>query len=147
MHLDIRMLDIPERRPTRPVDASIAMINIVFLLLLFFIAVGTVKLPEPEGLEPPESSLLRQSGSTDRALYVQRNGELIYLGKKTTTEKFVARFMQSSASKRIAGNKVKMVRVISDRQLEARRSINILSALEKAGLRNLIIVTRRKQLQ
>ncbi len=141
------MLDIPVQEPARPVDASIAMINIVFLLLLFFIAVGTVKQPEPEGLEPPESSLLRQSGSTDRALYVQRDGELIYLGEKTTTENFVARFMQSSVSKGIAGNNVKIVRVISDRRLEARRLINILSTLEKAGLRNLIIVTRRKPLQ
>lgn len=68
-------IDMPKRRPRS--ESIIPMINVVFLLLVFFLLTAQLSPPEPFALTPPDSA--SDLPSQDRGvLYVSAEGELAY---------------------------------------------------------------------
>lgn len=66
---------MPRRRPRG--EAIIPMINVVFLLLVFFLLTAQLSPPEPFDLTPPDSA--SDLPTRDRGvLYVSASGELAY---------------------------------------------------------------------
>jgi len=59
------------------------MINVVFLLLVFFMVAGSVESPKPFPVLPPESSQQRESLAS-RVLYVGLDGALALDGEAMT---------------------------------------------------------------
>ena len=63
--------------PAAPSDVSlIPMINVVFLLLVFFLIAGTVRAPEPLEATPPESSRTAAAPRAERTLHLAADGTL-----------------------------------------------------------------------
>ena len=135
------VIKLPEARKAPPLDASIAMINIVFLLLLFFIVSGTVNTPEPENFELTESEMLRRSGTSTDALYVHRSGDMIYQGEVVTVDSFAG---LQDQNRNQDGPLQSVVQVFADRRLSAQKLMSLLNNLESAGLENLVVVTKRR---
>ncbi|SIS77895.1 biopolymer transporter ExbD [Paracoccus saliphilus] len=74
-------IDMPPRRPKG--ESIIPMINVVFLLLIFFLLTAQVTQAPPFELEPPESEaeISARDGDEERdrnVLYVSTSGELVY---------------------------------------------------------------------
>lgn len=116
--------------PRKPRNTTIALINVVFLLLIFFLIAGTVAPPldpevrlvstdELEGREPPDALVLRADGS------------LNYRGVPTD----VARFM--------ANHGPEPVRIVPDRAATGLRLIEVTGALRRQGAPSVILVTEQ----
>lgn len=72
-------IDMPPRRPKG--ESIIPMINVVFLLLIFFLLTAQVTQAPPFELETPESQADISAQEAERdpnVLYVSRNGLLVY---------------------------------------------------------------------
>lgn len=74
-------IDMPPRRPRG--ESIIPMINVVFLLLIFFLLTAQITQSPPFELEPPESEaeISAQEGGEQRepdVLYVSATGQLAY---------------------------------------------------------------------
>ena len=68
-------IDMPKRRPRG--ESIIPMINVVFLLLVFFLLTAQLSPPEPFDLTPPDSA--SDLPSQDRGvLFVSAEGDLAY---------------------------------------------------------------------
>lgn len=68
-------IDLPPRKP--PVESIIPMINVVFLLLIFFLLTAQIAPPTPFVLEPPVSK--SDVPALDRdVLYLSATGEMAY---------------------------------------------------------------------
>ncbi len=65
----------PAKHPRR--ESVVPMINVVFLLLIFFLMTAQISPPEPFEVNPPESSA-KAPADGDRILYVSAEGELAY---------------------------------------------------------------------
>lgn len=69
-------IERPSRSPTS--DASlIPMINVVFLLLVFFMVAGTVRPSEPLEVTPPESARFADAPVARRTLHLAADGTLV----------------------------------------------------------------------
>ncbi|SOH93802.1 biopolymer transport protein ExbD [Monaibacterium marinum] len=120
----------PRSRP----ESTIALINIVFLMLIFFMVAGTlappldarVSLVETENLDgraPPDATVLTSDGT------------LSYRGAPTTTQEIIARAAAESAE--VA------VRIVVDRAVAATTLMEHAASLRAAGAQQVWIITER----
>lgn len=66
----------PQHRRT-PRENIVPMINVVFLLLIFFLMTAQIAPPEPFDLTPPETSEGETARQSD-TLYISADGDLAY---------------------------------------------------------------------
>ena len=53
----------PGARPRRPRESAVPMINIVFLLLIFFLMTATIAPPAPFAVTPPAAERAGETGA------------------------------------------------------------------------------------
>ena len=113
----------PQREPT------IALINIVFLMLVFFMVAGTLSQP----LDP--ALTLVQTRSPPRALVVYPDGRLTYEGQAQSD---AATFVGS-----LSEEEREVVRLVPDRTLSAVTLVTLTRDLRTAGAQRVVLVTQR----
>ena len=115
-------------------EPTIALINIVFLMLIFFMAAATLAPPLDGDLRLVRTADLEGRAPPD-ALVVHADGRLVYRGE---TLPDAAAFMDRAESAE-AGE----VRVVPDAELPAHALIRLGSALRRAGAGQVVMVTER----
>lgn len=117
-----------EREPT------IALINIVFLMLIFFLVAGQLARPLDPGLDLVRVADLDGASPPD-ALVLHPDGRMAYRGADVEgAEAFVAELSEEARA---------VVRVLPDRDLPAAKLVETGRALRAAGAARVVIVTAR----
>ncbi|SDW98182.1 outer membrane transport energization protein ExbD [Ruegeria halocynthiae] len=112
----------PPRRPHT--ESIVPMINVVFLLLIFFLMTSNLARPEPFDVTPPAATSDTEP-EVEHVLYVDKSGKTSFEGAEG-----VAALTAISALS--ATNQVIQVR--ADAELEARVLAGLLQKLVAAGL-------------
>ena len=121
-------------RPRRKRDSTIPLINVVFLMLVFFLVAGSVAQPLDPNLNLVKTADLDQSSPPD-AIVVGPDGALSYLGEPVgDADAFLARPDQSETT---------VVRIVPDRDLPAAKLVELGASLRAAGAERVLIVTER----
>ncbi|MEM9240255.1 MAG: biopolymer transporter ExbD [Pseudomonadota bacterium] len=115
-------------------EPTIALINIVFLMLIFFLVAGTLAQPLEGDLELVETSDLEGREPPD-ALVLHADGRLSYRGEPQAN---IVQFL----SGRLEDDLVQ-VRIVPDRNAEADELVDISRALREGGAQEVVIVTER----
>jgi biopolymer transport protein ExbD len=118
----------PQREPT------IALINIVFLMLVFFMVAGTLAQPLDPDLKLVETRALEGVAPPD-ALVVYPDGRISYQGKDQAG---AASFIASLSDEDRA-----VVRLVPDRALPAATLVALTRDLRAAGAQRVMLVTQR----
>ena len=122
------------KRQSNRREPTIALINIVFLMLVFFMVAGTLARPLD-----PDLTLVRTVDLEGRAppdtLVVHQNGRLSYRGEDMAS---ATAFFEARPED--AGN---VVRLVPDAELSARTLVNLANELRAAGAERVVIVTER----
>ncbi|WP_424985207.1 ExbD/TolR family protein [Microbulbifer sp. S227A] len=116
--------------PRKPRDATIAMINVIFLMLIFFLIAGTVAPPLDPDLALVDTAGLEGREPPD-ALVLHRDGSLSFRGDATTPETYMARHVPGP------------VRIVPDRAVSGPRLIEVTGQLRRLGAPSVILVTER----
>jgi len=116
----------------RKTEGTIALINVVFLMLIFFLIAGTLTPPLDPEVSLAEARLAEGAEPPD-ALFATASGELRARGRTVTIESFMAALEEASAD----GS----VKLAADRNLPAVDLIDIVAALKAAGAQSVHIVT------
>lgn len=114
---------------------TIPIINIVFLLLIFFIVTGTLKNTDVIPIDAP----LSKSGEevfTDPIEILIGENEIIY-DLELVSEKELGLRLQSSLK---LDAKIEIM-LKADADLEAKRLVDVLKVVRKAGVTNLYLIT------
>jgi biopolymer transport protein ExbD len=118
---------VPRRKP----EPVIALINVVFLMLIFFLVAGTVAPPLDSDLTLATGDDLEGRAPPD-ALVLLADGSLLFRGAATDPAAYVAeRGMDAVA------------RLVPDRAAEASRLMEITLALRAAGAPSVMVVAER----
>ncbi|UWS78915.1 ExbD/TolR family protein [Pseudophaeobacter sp. TrK17] len=120
------------RRPRigRKRDSTITLINVVFLMLIFFLIAGTVAPPLDSNLQLVETSGLEGREPPD-ALVLHQDGRLSFRGAVTDPQTYMA------------DHGAKPVRIVPDRAVPGARLIEVTGALRRLGAPGVFLVTVR----
>ncbi len=122
----------PRRKSAR--EPTIALINIVFLMLVFFLVAGAVAQPLDPELKLVRTGALEGAAPPD-ALVVHPDGRLSFRGSEiASVDAFLSDFEAEAGA---------TVRVVPDRNLPAALLVEIGAALNAAGADRVMIVTER----
>lgn len=125
---------IQRRRTRKESEPTIALINVVFLMLIFFLVAGTVARPLDSGLRLVSTEGIAGRAPSD-ALVIHADGRLTWRGDDVASpEDFVA---EQAAEARA------LLRIVPDRDLPAADLVRIGRALRQAGAERVMIVTEK----
>lgn len=133
------MLRLPPQASGSPVEPTLALINVVFLLLLFFVVTGTIVYRHDQSIDPPTSFLLNPGRAPADAIYIDAAGTLAFRGEPRDAAG-VARLLLAGGGN---GAVARTVQVVADRRLKARTLLGVIRNLKDHGIQSLSIVTVR----
>lgn len=116
--------------PRKSRDTTIPLINIVFLMLIFFLIAGQVAPPLDRDLRLVDTAGLEGRAPPD-ALVLRADGSLAFRGTPTDP----ARYM--------ADHGAGPVRVVPDRDVAGARLVELAGELRRLGAGSVILVTER----
>lgn len=132
--------------PRTRTDNTIALINVVFLMLIFFLFAGSVEPNDARKITPPEVTVEREKTDTGGALVIDADGRITRRGAEIAPEELaeaLAAEAVSAAPSADAPGAAEPLRVVADRALPARRLNEVLAAARAAGLGPVALVARR----
>lgn len=121
---------IPQPPPRKQRDSTIPLINVVFLMLVFFLIAGTVAAPLDPDLSLVQTRDLEGRDPPD-ALVLHADGRLTFRGQAVTPEDYLA--VQETG----------VTRIVPDRDVAATRLMEVTGALRRAGAETVILVAER----
>ncbi|WP_223422193.1 ExbD/TolR family protein [Tateyamaria pelophila] len=116
--------------PRRPRDTTIALINVVFLMLIFFLVAGTVAPPLDPDLALVETSDLEGREPPD-ALVLRADGTLSFRGVTTDPQTYMV------------DHDTGPVRIVPDRNVSGARLVEVTGILRRLGAPSVRLVTER----
>ena len=111
----------------------VPMINIIFLLLIFFLLSGTLSQRPPFEVDPVATTLQPPAEVPSDGLFVSAQGDLFFRGQ----------IISLAALPNVAVGNNDTLEVLVDRRLPGRTLFPILEALAKSGYQKIQIVTER----
>ena len=129
------------RRPERPFEGEniLPLINVVFLLLIFFLLAGQMKPPEIIAVEPPESVSEAKPRSHAGQLLISADGRLA-LGEDELND---AELFEK-VSVLVEENPGIVLRLKADRVVDAARAIDVMTILHRAGVEKVTLMTEQR---
>ena len=124
------------KRPRNNEERILPLINVVFLLLIFFMLAGRLSASDPFGITPPGSESQALPDPQEIMLLVGRNGELAVDGEVVSPEQ-----MQQIIAARFAGDISTNLRLKADARAEAVLIVGIMENLRDAGVEKLELLT------
>lgn len=121
--------------PRRRSEPMIALINIVFLMLIFFLVAAAIAPPLDRGVALVRADRVEGRAPPDAAV-IRADGTLVYRSAEIGSEAYLAARLSESAD-RVA------LRLVPDRDLPAARLVAIAADLRRAGADEVWIVTER----
>jgi biopolymer transport protein ExbD len=112
-------------------------INIIFLILLFFLINGTITETPQQDILPPITIRSEAGSAPHNGLYVDQSGRLFFQNRQVTEAEFVV----TALSRRSTAPRPQLI--VVDRRLPAVAMIDLVSSLESAGMSDLSLLTIR----
>ena len=114
-------------------ERVLPLINVVFILLIFFLLAGRLSAMDPFRVEAPRSLGGEPIGGHDMVVHVGADGRLAFDGSVLDEAELRAAIAQRVTSGTL--------RIKADGQVEARRVIAVMEILREAGIERLELLT------
>lgn len=114
----------------------VPLINIVFLLLIFFMLTGHLAAPEPFVIDPPESAAESDSGDRTAMVLVSENGRVALDGEELD----MAQLSAAIAGKLKATPDLRL-HLKADGGADAGEVVSVMETLRSAGIAKLTLLT------
>ncbi|MEJ8474373.1 ExbD/TolR family protein [Roseibium algae] len=134
----------------RKSENTISLINIVFLMLIFFLIAGQLAPPMDSEVDLIDSTETDPVPPPD-ALVAREDGSLHYRGNPITVEAYLANAPGSDASETSGETSQGStpsnipVRLVADKDMAAKTLVDIVGQLQSAGAGKVTVVTMRSQ--
>ncbi|MEM9637715.1 MAG: biopolymer transporter ExbD [Pseudomonadota bacterium] len=127
-------MDLSEPPKRRRTESIVPMINVVFLLLIFFLMTSQLATPQPFDVTPPEAST-ESDAEAEPVLFVNESGRMSIDGEEGDA---------ALASLTARSDETTVIQLHADANLEAVQLARILRDLGEAGLSQVELVVSPK---
>lgn len=114
----------------------IPLINIVFLLLVFFLLAGTLTPRPPFELQAVPAGESPHADVPEGALYISPSGAMFYQGR-------VVRLAELEGAARAGHERSKPLEILMDRRLKAETLFPVMETLARAGITKVRLLSER----
>jgi len=128
----------PPTEGSRTELSVVPLVNVVFLLLIFFMLVGQVSSPEPLDIDPPRSVSGREDSGRAVKVLLTRDGQIAVQSVVLPAAALSERVGGILADQPDAEFQVK-----ADARVEAVRMIEVMESLRAAGVERLTLLTEQ----
>ena len=126
------------REPDRH-ERLIPMINLVFLILTFFLIAGTIRAADPLQVEPASAQSAGTLDPRDPVLYVDAEGTIAFAGERVSLDVIVSLIKLA-----LDGDPGATLQIKADRATKAHVILPMLAQLQAAGITSVQLVTLLK---
>ena len=133
---------LPPQPATPPADWQLQLINIVFLLLLFFVTNGTISNIQDMTIELPSTVATAGGGGVGDAAHIDAKGVLKFKGKPATAPGIAAIWFAAEGTSPPRSHRAPF-QIVADKRLPATSLLIRLQEFKAAGFENLSIITIR----
>ena len=129
-------MHFPDRRPDQTEERILPLINVVFLLLIFFMIAGSLSVTEPFDLEPPASRGEGEHEPDSLMILLGQDGQLALkneLIEEVALLERLARELKDKPDTRIT--------LKADNRLPANQLVRFTQTLYEAGVKKLHLLT------
>ena len=123
-------------RPRNDEERVLPLINVVFLLLIFFMLAGKLSTFDPFKVAPPRSLSQGQAEMQDAVVLVAADGRLALDGVIMAESA-----LKAALAERMAGADAPRVRLKADGRAEAAGVVAVMELLREAGVERLKLLT------
>tara|TARA_R110000824_G_scaffold399843_1_gene606042 strand:+ start:129677 stop:130081 length:405 start_codon:yes stop_codon:yes gene_type:complete len=132
------MIDFDEPRQRPPYETMVPLINVVFLLLIFFLLAGTMEPAEPVPVDLPAGQIDDKNSRLPATLYLEKDG-FVWFGENMAPPELsgvlVKGFLKDEGTDRVA--------IKADQEAPADALLTLMEALRKAGVKEVTIQTEQ----
>ena len=114
----------------------IPLVNIVFLLLIFFMLAGQLTTPELFRIEPPFSDSRTRGSTSDTLILLSPTGELGVDGKPVTVEQ-----LRDIVAVWLTADPATVVKLKADASMDSHKVIELSESLRDQGVSRLLLLT------
>lgn len=126
-----------EKRPERELVNITPLIDVVFILLVFFMLAGAIERPETLEVSPPSSESELSSDVEDVVILVSKEGSVAFQGRQMMNDAELVR----TATVWFALKPDSSIQLKADADADAARVIQVMELLREAGAQYLVLVT------
>ncbi|MEQ9520848.1 MAG: biopolymer transporter ExbD [Parvibaculum sp.] len=134
------MIEFDEIRQRRPYESVVPLINVVFLLLIFFLLAGTLQPTDDIEVDLPIGQVDDKRASEDVILYVEADG-FVYLGEKPMSADVAPYMLRKFLDERGVFD----VSIKADENAPAHELIKLMEGLRNVGVREVNLVTEQSE--
>ena len=127
-------LKLPVRRT--PPENTIPLINVVFLMLIFFLFAGSIARDDARRMRPPIDITDDESIRSTGALIIDRDGHTHAQDTEISIEAWLE-------ARKYAGEAGDPLKIAADGNLPADKLEEVLAVLSEAGGANVVLITRK----
>ena len=131
---------LPFRQQEEAPDTILPLLNVVFLLLIFFIMTGALHAVDYFNVNPPSSSSEMQGSLDDTIILIGSDGRIAIDNKEVD-----AADLQLAMLDKLAANAGVLVRIKADGRADAARVVEIMELIEAVGVRRVMLLTLRPE--
>lgn len=126
------------REPDRH-ERLIPMINLVFLILTFFLIAGTIRAADPLEVEPASARSAGAVDPRDPVLYVDAAGSIAFAGERVSLDEVVGLIKRA-----LEGDPDATLQIKADRATKAHVVLPLLARLQVAGVSSVQLIVLLK---
>ncbi len=130
-------MDFHKRRPRKEHESIIPLINVVFLLVIFFLLAGTVQEQELWTVEPPSSVFGEEQAEESTLLLMDADGRIALEDREIPLEA-----LESELAKLQEAGSLHLLQLKADASVDAKELIDVLETLREAGIESLELIAQ-----
>ena len=123
-------------RTKRDEERILPLINVVFLLLIFFMLAGRLAAPDPFGIAPPASSSGTPAQKQKIVVFAAQDGRIALDGEMIDEAE-----LKAAVAKRMKATGASELYLRADGRASATRVVAIMETLREAGVERLRLLT------
>lgn len=131
---------LEESNKSQELEDILPLINVVFLLLIFFILSGVLTKPELFEISPPESISDHEPDQGPIQILLSKDGKLAHGQEAITKQQF-----QRIISQAKLGNSDALLQIKADQEVEMQKLFEIMEIIKTARYENFQLLTLKKQ--
>lgn len=129
-----------KRKNHNHVHLNIApLVDVVFLLLLFFMLTSHLMLEPSIKIKLPESKTAKTEHERVKSIFITKTGEIYYLDKKISLHQ-----LQSAIRESIWDIETDFIRIKADKDSNVGLLVSVIDEVRLAGIKNYSIVTEKQ---